>query len=112
MFSAITQLITNIKGISMLQTQVDQLTAQVTALTTEVATSVANTDKLMAAVTAAHATVTALSASLAAAQAAVGPAVNLQPLLDLLAGAQQSLADATKRDLAPAPTSAPTTPTV
>ena len=98
------------KGLSAMQTQLDQLTTLSTQLAADVAASVANSDKLIAAITTAQGQLAALSAQVATLQAA-GTVPDLQPVLDALAQADQTLAEATVRDAAPVAAVAPgTTP--
>ena len=93
-----------------MQTQLDQLTTLSTQLAADVAASVANSDKLIAAITTAQGQLAALSAQVATLQAA-GTVPDLQPVLDALAQADQTLAEATVRDAAPVAAVAPgTTP--
>ena len=98
------------KGIPAMQTQLDQLTALSTQLAADVAASIANSDKLHAAITAAQGQLATLSAQVATLQAA-GTVPDLQPVLDALAQADQTLVEATVRDAAPVAAVAPgTTP--
>lgn len=90
-----------LSGVHTMQEQVNQLTALVASLKADVAASVANSDKLAAAVGAARGQISALSAQVAQLQAA-GTMPDLQPVLDELAAADQTLADATLRNAAPA----------
>ena len=87
-------------GLPAMQTQIDQLNALTAKLTEDVAASVANSNALLAAIVGARGQIAALSAQVAALQAA-GTVPDLQPTLDALAAADQTLADATTADALP-----------
>ena len=80
--------------------QLETLHELVVTLASDVAASVANTEKLFASLTAAHAQIAALMAQVAALEAA-GTMPDLQPIIDVVTTADQSLKDATTKSVPP-----------